>query len=483
MLKNLPTLPSRGSGKWKTIDEVKNREYSYKTEVSSNGLIGLFTFEKFTDSSIDIDPIIQKIKDNRIIKLEEETLANTYSMLNEVKELKDIIIAKGIPPKHGLDAQIKTMISKKKKTVYKERKDGSIDYKTSNKFKSIAKGGVLAKYIEETSGVNGTDVYGEVIIAHRGNPKKFHAGKNVTLNQTTMELIADCDGIPAAELGTFKVESVLVIDKDVDLKIGHLNFNGDIEIKGDVLDGFNVKAEGNITILGMVGNCELTCDGNVAISGGMVGKGKAIIKCKKLDTKYLNHVTVEARGEVLVQKGIMNSKIFCLETVQTRVVIGSKIVVLKGFAAEEFGSDQNVKTELEIGTDYVALKEFDKVEKERIQIDQDLMKYSKVLIPYVDKPDNFYKLNSEMKSKVIAAYKEFKKFRKLRTTIEDKIDECQLTFRINRNLKKKIFMKKLLHEGCEISSRFASLSILDTLKGPLQLVEDRKRHTFVVGTR
>lgn len=74
------------------------------------------------------------------------------------------------------------------------------------------------------------------------------------------------------------MNEVLEIDDDVDYKTGHINFPGDVIIRGEVKDGFKVHSRGSIF-------CAKTLDASEVISGkdlivqqGIIGRNKGIIQ-------------------------------------------------------------------------------------------------------------------------------------------------------------------------------------------------------------
>jgi uncharacterized protein (DUF342 family) len=110
------------------------------------------------------------------------------------------------------------------------------------------------------------------------------------------------------------VYDVLEIDGDVDFNSGNIDFSGYVFIKGSVEENFSVRSGKDIEILGEYGiggvDTIESVDGNIYIRGGVAGKNRAKIKCKKnLYVKYLSDVEVICEGSVYVGFYIRNSKI------------------------------------------------------------------------------------------------------------------------------------------------------------------------------
>ena len=472
----------RGNVEWRQIYEFKCSEYSFKTEVSSNSLMAVLTFKKLSDKPISVNELLQKINASRIKFENWGELESVFKGTEEIKSFSDLIIAKGVAPIHGKDAQIKLYFDNGHASHFKEKEDGSIDYKDMAKFVSVSKDTLLAKYIKETIGVNGTDIFGEVINAHVGKSTKFVVGKNTTFKENTETIYAAIDGIPTEVSGNIKIDPILNINKDLDMSVGNIDFSGDVYIGGDILDGFKVKAGGDIVVKGTVGASELISAGNICIHGGVTSRKKGFIKCKKLEAKYLNDAYVEASEEVKVLKSIMNSLVFTQGHVIAGIIVAGKTIALLGVEAQEIGSEQGVVTEIELGTDYKALNSFGKKKKKRIELDDRLNVLIPNFEPFIESYDKFYKLEVDLKSKIIESFKEFQILKKQRLEMESQINDCELNFRIHRDIKKKFIITKMVYEGLVVESRFAHLKLKQTFKGPVSIRENRKFHTFDIGT-
>lgn len=110
------------------------------------------------------------------------------------------------------------------------------------------------------------------------------------------------------------VYDVLELKGNVDFNTGNIDFNGYVSIKGSVEENFSVRAGKDIEISGEYGiggvNTIESLDGNIYIRGGIAGKNRARIICKKnLYVKFLSDVEVICEGSVFVGFYIRNSAI------------------------------------------------------------------------------------------------------------------------------------------------------------------------------
>src|SRR5208337_5226117 len=101
-------------------------------------------------------------------------------------------------------------------------------------------------------------------------------------------VIASCDGRFQVTADSFWVDEVLDILGDVDLRVGNIDFPGDVVIRGEIRDGFAVKAGKSILCTGVIGAARIECGGNLVSQRGIVGREKAVIKAGgAVEAKFL----------------------------------------------------------------------------------------------------------------------------------------------------------------------------------------------------
>ncbi|MEA3363279.1 MAG: FapA family protein, partial [Thermodesulfobacteriota bacterium] len=157
------------------------------------------------------------------------------------------------------------------------------------------------------------------------------------------------------------------VNGDVDLSVGHISFKGFVDIKGDVLDDFNISATKGINITGAVGACQINSDGPVTV-GTMAGMGTGKIICKgTLQARYLNQITVECWGDVNISHEVRNAVIKSTGSINvpTGLVTGGELVALEGVEVKILGARAGAKTNVTSG---VYFPETDRLKYLRNQI-------------------------------------------------------------------------------------------------------------------
>lgn len=177
-----------------------------------------------------------------------------------------ILIAEGRPPVPGRDATIEYLF------LQKQAEEEKNPYRKgfSN---SVEAGTVLAVKAPPTPGENGVDVFGRTIESTPGKDVPLLVGEGVELINNGTVAVAAVDGMPVLKGRKEKYLSVVplkVVEGDVDIATGNVFFHGNILIKGNVLDGFKVKATGDVEILGSVIRADVYANGNVVVRQNII---------------------------------------------------------------------------------------------------------------------------------------------------------------------------------------------------------------------
>jgi uncharacterized protein (DUF342 family) len=113
-------------------------------------------------------------------------------------------------------------------------------------------------------------------------------------------------------------------------------------VNGEVQDGFQVRADGDITVHGTVGAATLEATGNVSLMNGMFGREKgSIIARGDVRATFLTECTVQAQGNVLVQREISRSTVTAGGSVvmsRGGKIIGGTVRAGREVSAEVVGS-------------------------------------------------------------------------------------------------------------------------------------------------
>jgi len=305
-----------------------------------------------------------------------------------VKSLLPFVAAKGQPPVHGENAYIDRRfdLGVKGKPVVDQY--DRVDYKNLNLFVMVRRNDVLAVRIPQTQGTPGKNVYGDEVAARNGRPIPMPEGKNTRVIGED-ELIATIDGQVVDTGRIISVDPHLVLKNGVNMGTGNIDFTGSIEIKGDVEQGFLVKATGDIEITGTVNGAVIE-GRNVLVSGGINGQNRCRIRAKEdIRAAFVETAELSADRDIYINDVALHSQ---LRAGKRIYIEGKKGQLTGGLAAAgeeikatQLGNQATVITRVAVGVDPNLQKEYreackrvEEAKKRLQQITQTLNTLSKI---------------------------------------------------------------------------------------------------------
>lgn len=262
--------------------------------------------------------------------------------------------AKGIPCVPGKDASITDHFSRFKRIQLVEREDHTVDYKDLHWIQHVNAGDVICEITPPVPPQDGYNVLGRVIAGRAGKQILPPAGKNTTVSEDGTKVLAALDGQVVFSGQRFCVEQLVTIPGDVGNGTGNVDVIGNVVIKGNVLEGFTVRATGDITVKGMVEGAVILAGGNVQVGMGMNGNSRGVLEAKgEVAAKYLENCTVSAGG-LLRADSIINCTVLSDDRVNVTsgrgVIIGGTITALNGIDANIIGNCSSRATILVLGS-------------------------------------------------------------------------------------------------------------------------------------
>lgn len=282
-----------------------------------------------------------------------------------IKSFKPFIAAQGLLPVPGENAYIdrKFNLGVQGKPVIDEY--DKVDYKDLNLFVLAKENQTLAIRIPQTKGTPGKNILGDVVPAQNGRPVPMPEGKNTKV--VGERLIATVNGQIIDKGSRISVDPRLEIKGSVGVSTGDVEFDGTVQIKGNVEQGFSVKATGDIEIKGSVNGAEVT-GRNVYISGGITGADRAKVYAEHdVRTAFAENAFIEAGNDIYIADIALHSHI----RAGKKIIMDSKHGQITGghtVAGEEIhvkilGNDAYVVTKISVGIDPNLQKEYQTLRK------------------------------------------------------------------------------------------------------------------------
>ncbi|HXE95152.1 MAG TPA: FapA family protein [Dongiaceae bacterium] len=431
--------------------EVKRYGYTLTFEISPDALECYCIYEP---STIGGTPLTKSELQGHLaqFKITEEIIPEAEAtLLNSAvsgKAVNRLLLLRGIQMIPGENGQI--ILGVADDLAEPEPDEGiakNVDFRNVQSFLNVEVGDLVATITPPGSGTPGRTVTGKKIPPLPGVPVKLEIGQNVRLSDDGRNVFALGTGRVCLRENAISVEDIYEIRGDVDFKVGNIAFNGFVEVKGDVLDGFFVKATNGIKISGNIGVCTIESDGDISFSG-MSGRGTGTITCGgSITANFINDALIECAGDVTVDIEIRSSQIKCLGaiTVNKGGLTGGEYFALAGIECGNLGGRTSLRTRVVAGVHYGDLEELN-----------NLFNELKIFVAEF----------AEARKGTV----DLKEFAKRRAVITERTQEVRS--RTHERCNPKINVKKSLYEGVNITLGITSDIIREERKGPASVIEN-----------
>ncbi len=350
-----------GSGACPVIDEV------CYVETGEDGLLASVRFIPPSEGGarLTMDEFLE-ILDKKNIVYGRQLDAVREHFNSEGVYCTDMVVAKGKEAVPGKDAQIEYNFNTQthRRPVHKD--DGRVDYFNLSTISFCRKGDVLARIIPEEPGENGCDIYGKVLKVKDAKKETLKSGKNTELSQDKMTLLAMVDGHVSIANGKVAVANVYQV-KGVDTSTGNIDFEGSVEVAGNVAANFEIKAGGNVIINGYVESARIIAGGNIVIAKGMNGMGNGYLRAGgDVMVKFLENVRVVAGG-YLEADAILHCTVSAGSDVKVDgkrgMIAGGYVQAANTVVAKSIGASMGTLTTVEVGIKPLIKSQFDRIQK------------------------------------------------------------------------------------------------------------------------
>lgn len=266
-------------------------------------------------------------------------------------------VASAILPVDGRDAYMAyNFETDRSKLKIKEGENGQVDFKELNLIQNVMEGQPLATKMQPQRGKGGKTLMGRYLEAKNGKDIQIPLGQNVKLDSDGVTVLAACNGEVFLVGDKITVEPVKEV-KGVNIKTGNITYFGTVIVRGNVEDGYNIKADGNIEIYGSVGNCRIESGGDIVISQGIMGRDEGFVSTpKSIWARFIQNAKVEAGENIVVNDNIMNAEVTAMKKIVVRgkraQIIGGHLFATEEITAKNIGSPAGgTETILEVGYD------------------------------------------------------------------------------------------------------------------------------------
>jgi len=297
--------------------------------------------------AVDMDQLMREVRESGV----------AYGLLGEPEDLGGHVyaVARGKKPVNGENGRIvmhvPASVVKKPKI---DPETGAADFRSLGAIVNVNRGRLLMEKVPPTPGEPGMNVLGEEIPPKPGKDCKLAKGPGIELDEDGMRAVAAINGKFMMVDGRPGVYAEHIHSGDVDVESGNLIFGGSrLEIKGEVLPGFEVKCRGNVKIGRGVNNGLVMAGGTVEIGGGIVGEEAVIRAIGDISIEFAENGPVfETRGNLHVRDYLLQCRARVAGDVtgpEKGAIIGGETVAGGSVHIFDLGSDAEVVTDITVG--------------------------------------------------------------------------------------------------------------------------------------
>lgn len=362
----------------------KERE-TYFLRISEDNMTATVRFYPPSDTGemMDEAEFLNDLAYRKIVHgIQSKTIKEYFS---NRKFCTDFIVALGTAPRQGTDARIEYNFNTDLRAKPTLNEDGSVDFFHLNTINHCKEQDVLAKLIPEDIGD-----YGETILGNKIKPRdvqkvRLRGNQNTRLSEDMTILYAAVNGHVVLVEDQVFVSNVFQAE-NVDNSTGNIEYEGSVEIHGNVSSNFSVKAQGNIVVNGVVEGAYLEAGGDIVIARGINGMTKGVLKAGgNIVAKFIENASVTASGFVSTES-ILHSTVCAGDEVMVEgkkgFIVGGNVSATNMIKVKTLGSPMGATTLVEVGADPTIKLKYQENQKNILEAEKVLKSLEPIITTY-----------------------------------------------------------------------------------------------------
>lgn len=295
----------------------------------------------------------------------------------------EIVLAKGIPVIEGKNAVVKYNFSTKLSAKPKLLENGTVDFHQLDIINHVNAGDILAVMEPMVEGTPGKDLSGNRVYPKKVRKAIMKHGKNIHISEDGLTMYSDVDGHVGLAGDRVFVSNVYEVPADVGVASGNIEYNGSVAVRGNVIAGFSIKADGDIIVDGVVEGATLIAGGQIYLKRGIQGMGKGLlIAGGNIASRFMENCTAKA-GQDILADAILHSNVTAVGTVTARgrkgLITGGTVKASEEISAMNMGSAMGSKTEIVMGVDDRLIAEYRELEPQIERAKEEQEKYIQII--------------------------------------------------------------------------------------------------------
>ena len=336
-----------------------DRDGLLELTISEDGMTALGSFLPPVGEGRMLSPdYVDTVLESRgvVYGIDHEAIAEAVFTVNTDHHAREgVVLARGTAPLSARPSFFRILSQTQHSGEFSHHTD-RIDYKEVSRLPVVHPGQVIAVKVDAVEGQAGTTVRGEEVPFQTQTIQQLVPGNHVRVVEH--RAVAEIGGQLQVRDGAFHVEDRLEITGSVGYETGSIEFPGDVVLRGEVKDGFHIWAGRSVTAAGTVDVSEVYCRGDFSSTGGVVGRGKAILRSGgKVQARFISNCFVESKESVFIKQYAYQSHIGCQDRLATGNhgrIMGGVVTAANGLRCQILGNDAAAPTHARVGIDFIA---------------------------------------------------------------------------------------------------------------------------------
>lgn len=378
---------------------------------------------------------------------------------------RDYVMAVATPPVQGHDAVIEYYFDLNTTAKPKLNEDGSVDFHHLGNIKPVEVGEKLAKLTPADFGKPGISVTGQPMPQNKVSVKILRHGRNITMSEDGCELYSQVAGHVTLVDDLVMVSDVYDVPANVDASTGDIEYNGTVNVVGNVNTGYAIKADGDIIVNGVVEGADLVAGGNIVLKRGMQGMSRGTLQAEgNITAKFIENSSIRCGGTLMCD-AILHSDAECSGEISVLgkkgLINGGHIRSYSNIVATQMGSMMGTSTVVEILSDVEQVKQLNDLEEKIDEAKEGITKMDSVLISIKKSLKSGRKITPQQAKYLKVASVSKPKLQKELERMEEQCEELQKVINVNSNVS--IRVEGVVNAGVKIVIKDISKVVNDTV--------------------
>lgn len=416
--------------------------------------------------------------------IHEDVVKDVAHALSKGEVITERRVAKGFPPKHGVDGKIIYLARRL------ELKGGKVAPKyigTPLELENIDLHRHVARVYKPKPGSAGKDVLGKDIPATPGKPAATQWDESLASQPGEEQydiLVAKKSGFLGEEQNKLSVVEELSFDGDFDHRYGSLDFIGAVRVKGDVQTDSYICGRKGVFVGGGVlsGVVVRAPESTIEIKGTVNGGHASKFECGGVFTcSVLQQSEVDCKSDIVILKEAHSAQLRAqgMIVAEQGQLFGVDAYASGNMWVGKLGNHAGVTTSLHLCSAIESQLEFRELVKKIESHDKAEHLLELHIGPVVKNPDRIAHLQPMHRVRVEGLLKKYKEVQKSKAALlvekEAKLKSADAKDEMAVNVAKTIY------PGARITAGMVEWVCLDEMKGPVGIVMLKDAEKFTVG--